>query len=153
MAISRYYTVADFGGTPDPVDHFADALSFADFDADGRTDLAVGIPNAVLPDPDHSGGVYVALSAGAEPDPANAAFIFPRETLELFGSVTQDGDFGRALAAGDFDGNGSADLAIGLPEADYGPRVSMGGVELLYSALFSADFEAGNRNEWSASLP
>jgi hypothetical protein len=153
VAISRYYTVADFGGTPDPVDRFADFLAFADFDADGRTDLAVGIPNAVLPIPDHAGGVYIALSAGAEPDPANATFIYPRSTLELFNIVTQAQDFGAALAAADFDGNGSADLAISLPGSSYDPLLGMGGVELLFSALFSADFEGGNRNEWSSSLP
>jgi hypothetical protein len=42
--------------------------------------------------------------------------------------------FGAALAAGDIDGDGNADLAIGVPGADVGARARAGAVVVLYGS-------------------
>ena len=67
----------------------------------------------------------------------------------------QDGsDMGRALAAGDFDGNGHSDLAIGIPYRDRRRHLQIVGDEIvLYGALFADGFAAGNDGFWSEFNP
>jgi hypothetical protein len=146
---SRYFTAADFGVAPDLNDHFAESFAFADFNADSRLDLVVGMPRYDPALSSFTGGVFVGLSSnGQEPDPANAQLIVPRSTLELFEFVTDNGSFGQALVSADFDGDSVPDLAVGLPSADYVDLTDAGGVQILYGGLFAADFEGGNDNEW-----
>lgn len=62
--------------------------------------------------------------------------------------------FGRALAAGDFDGNGFDDLAVGAPDRDDAAAgADVGGAAVLYGNLLSDDFESGGRRLWSATAP
>ena len=100
-------------------------LAAGDFNGDGATDLAVGLPFAdVLSNIGTNvidGGTVTIMRGVAGPVPTggitatgatgltelNANFV-PQE-LEHFGAV---------LAAGDFDGDGSDDLAIGTPDED-----------------------------------
>ncbi len=146
---TRYFTAADFDVAPDPQDNFAESFAFADFNADGRLDLVVGMPGNDPALSNLTGGVFVGLSnSGAEPDPGNAQLIVPRSTLGLFEFVTDDGSLGEALVSADFDGDSVPDLAVGLPTADYGDLTNVGGVQILYGGLFAADFEGGNDNEW-----
>ena len=49
------------------------------------------------------------------------------------GAETQD-HFGESLAAGDFDGDGAADLAVGIPGEDIGDADDAGAVQILYGA-------------------
>ncbi len=62
------------------------------------------------------------------------------------------GSFGSGLAIGNFDGREVKDLAIGVPSWDAGGGGD-GAVEVLWSALFAADFETHDRSQWSASVP
>ncbi|MBP9146918.1 MAG: FG-GAP repeat protein [Thermoanaerobaculia bacterium] len=57
--------------------------------------------------------------------------------------------WGKAMAAGDFDGDGAEDLAVGAPD-EY---EFMGAVTILYGSLFSDGFESQNFNAWSSHVP
>ena len=70
----------------------------------------------------------------------------PGETDEFAG-------FGAALAAGDFDGNGFADLAIGAPQRQLAPNISVGAVGVVYGQLFLDGLESGDALEWSGVAP
>ncbi len=50
--------------------------------------------------------------------------------------------FGAALACGDFDGDGHADLAVGAPSQN-GTAVDEGAEMVVYGAVFADGFEAG----------
>ena len=64
--------------------------------------------------------------------------------------------YGFALAAGDFDGDGYDDLAIGAVQVeglDPGSNsVNSGAFYLLYGALFADGFEVNNVTRWSSSV-
>jgi hypothetical protein len=103
--------------TPADSWEYGRTLAVGDFNGDGFDDLAVGAPGSRTPEAGHYGvgvvlihyGLPTGIQIGAEhllkagaagvPDPPGA---FDR--------------MGAALAAGDFDGDGYDDLAIGVPQ-------------------------------------
>ena len=62
-------------------------------------------------------------------------------------------DFGRALASGDFDGDGHADLAVGAPFQDGDGGADVGAEMVVYGALFADGFETDNARRWSGTSP
>ena len=81
-------------------DLFGDALVSGDFNADGRTDLAVGADEYSTV----TGRVYIFYNDGSIPTTAATADV------TITGEAT-DNNFGLALAAGDFNADGETDLA------------------------------------------
>ena len=61
--------------------------------------------------------------------------------------------YGRALAAGDFDGNGFGDLAIGAWARSLGESGAVGAAAVVYGQLFVDGFESRDALEWSAVAP
>jgi len=103
--------------TPGPSDRFGSALVAADFNGDGREDLAIGVPGETVGLADFAGRISVHYgSANGLPAPVEASWTL--ENLAGSGLALDSGDsFGAALAAGDFDDDGYDDLAIGVPLA------------------------------------
>jgi hypothetical protein len=99
---------------PEPFDNFGAALATGDFNGDGADDLATGIP-------------YDNGQAGFELNNVGLAVVrygiggFGLETgladtvLRQMSFAEPDDNFGFALAAGDFNGDGFDDLAVGEP--------------------------------------
>lgn len=102
--------------------NFGYAAVAADFDGDGDDDLAVSAPNAEdwLNGFDNVGMVQVYWSA---PD---RSFVHAHQA---FGTVN-NGFFATVLAAGDFDGDGRPELAIGWPVGEVGDEYGAGKVRI-----------------------
>ena len=131
-------------------DRFGFALAAGDFDGDGRDDLAAGQPGEDVGGADR-GGVTILMGAlGGLYD----RFRFLAAGINGVPPGIQDSsDMGRALAAGDFDGNGHSDLAIGIPYRTVGGLHDVGYETVLYGALFADGFAGGNGGFWSEFNP
>lgn len=114
-------------------DHFGWALTAGDLNGDGRDDLAVGVPGEVIGGDVWAGAVHV-LFGGPNGLTTVLDVLLDREDLGL-GTAAYDG-FGKALAAGDFDGDGCDDLAVGIPGRDFLGSVpeDAGAVNVLYGS-------------------
>ncbi len=110
----------------EPGTRFGSVLAAGDFDLDGNghAELAVGVPFGNARGLTHSGfvAVFRNLFPSTDPIPGTSADFFDQTRLfgsapdPLVGSPTRsDTQFGFSLAAGDFNGDGRADLAVGAP--------------------------------------
>ncbi len=113
-------------GTAEPGDAFGSALATGDFDDDGYDDLAIGVPleNEEFGTLDVNSGT-VNVIYGATLSLSTTRFQVWRQIWDTW----DDGDhYGSALATGDFDDDGHADLAVGAPGEDH----DSGAVSVIY---------------------
>lgn len=108
--------------TPGVIDEFGGVLAAGDFDGDGCDDLAAGIPLKDVGGADNSGEVIVMYGRW---DGLNfqSPEIWHQNTGGVTGAPEVNDHFGESLVAGDFNGNGYDDLAIGIPGEDGGGAV------------------------------
>ncbi|MEW5867799.1 MAG: hypothetical protein AB1894_00875 [Chloroflexota bacterium] len=122
-------------GTIDIDELFGYAVASADFNRDGYADLAVGVPGQdieipILGEQGSAGAVHILYGGPASLSTVGSA-VWHLGNIGNPGIGPWENDhFGRALAAGDFDGDGYADLAIGVPGLSWGG----GAVQILYGS-------------------
>ncbi len=139
-------------GIDQPGDQFGWALAAGDYDGDGFTDLAVGHPGEDALGFVNTGAVTVLMGApnanlGARVGSLVAGVDGLPEGFQVHS------DFGRALAAGDFGGDGFADLVVGAPWYDSLDDTDVGTEFVLYGSLFSDGFESASMGHWSGAAP
>ncbi len=132
-------------GSPESWDTFGASLAVGDFDNDDADDLAIGVPREDLGDDvTNQGAVNVLYGIGGSALSTAGNELFTQE-----GSVQgtpESGDaFGWSLAAGDFDNDNAADLAVGVPGEDLGDVRHAGSVNVLYGVGGSGLGTGGNR--------
>ena len=129
-ATAEYYGQSASAGVGETYDHYGYALASGDFNADGYFDIAVGVPYESDDTYSHVGAVNV-LYGGAGGFTRQA--FWPADALTGL-ALADDDHFGWALAAGDFDGDGYDDLAVGAPDYDCCGDADSGLVVVLYGS-------------------
>lgn len=123
-AASTFSQLGPIAGIPEVGDRFGAALTAADFNGDNRDDLVVGVPNEDWGSLTDAGILHVL-------DGSNNGLILSSDTMfsqagPIAGANEPNDLFGSSLAAGDFDGDGDTDLAVGAPGESVGPLANAG---------------------------
>lgn len=108
----------------------------ADFNGDGFTDLAVGVPSATVNGEAKAGYVNVVWGGLNGLGPNSSTGVISQSYRAVPGTPEAGDRFGSAVASGDLDGDGISDLVIGasgeaLTDAGHGHE---GSVTVLYGS-------------------
>ena len=124
-------------GTTEANDMFGQAVATGDFNHDGFVDLAIGAPGDDAGEGfgsvDNAGSVTILYGSSGGLTAAGAQ-IWDQSSQGVAGDPLAHDLFGAALASGDFNGDGYADLVIGIPGEGIGGHSSAGAVTLLYGS-------------------
>jgi hypothetical protein len=121
------------GSAAEEGDLFGLELTAGDFNDDGFADLAVGVPFESFGTTSFAGGVNVLYGSAANLTGVGSQLF--NQNSPGVGSAAEALDFfGSALAAADFNNDGFADLAVGVPFEDVGAIRSVGAVNVLYGS-------------------
>jgi hypothetical protein len=133
-------------GVAEAGDGFGGALAAGDFNADGRADLAVGVGQE-----NQGRGVVHVLSGSASGLTGTGSQLWSQDSAGI-ADQAEDGDrLGSALATGDFNGDGPADLAMGAPGENLNSGFGSGVVHVLAGS--GAGLTATGSQLWSQDSP
>ena len=118
----------------------------SDFDGDGRADLAIGVPSKNVGSSLNAGAVNVIYGSASGLSSTGAQF-WTQNSQGILGSAASGDGFGTALATGDFDGDGFADLAIGIPFKNTAGKSNSGAVQVIYGS--STGLKATGNQLWT----
>jgi hypothetical protein len=142
-------------GASEAGDHFGFALSAADFNGDGRADLAIGAPGEDLGTTVDAGAVTVlhGSSAGLTAAGSQNFSLHTAGIPRAYPSLNYVGysEFGYSLAAGDVTGDTRAELVVGAPD-DHAARDGFDGTVTLIKGSTSGLTAIGS-TVWSQNSP
>ena len=119
----------DGAGVLESSDRTGEAVSCGDFDGDGFDDLAIGAPGETVGSLASAGAVVVYYGSQFGLTHLRAFEL----TAASVGATAQAGaEFGAALAAGDFDGDGDDELAVAAPGENVGASSQSGRVYVCF---------------------
>ncbi|MFE6408645.1 FG-GAP-like repeat-containing protein [Streptomyces sp. NPDC057837] len=111
--------------------------TIADVNGDGYGDLVLGDyqePRADKPGGHKGGQITVWYGGPSGPDPAQKPTVIHQDTAGVPGTGESGDLFGSALSAGDVNGDGYADIAVGAWAEDIGSVEDAGSVTLLFGS-------------------
>ena len=148
---AQLWYAAAFGIQPqdNDADDFGRAIEAGDLNADGRDDLAIGIPKTETVVTRETGSVAVLYgSAGGLSD--DNADLWTQDSSGVPG-VSEDGDrFGERLLIAKLRGQAAA-LVIGIPFEDVGHQENAGAATVLFGG--ATGLTASGAKTWSQSTP
>ncbi|MCC7085650.1 MAG: FG-GAP repeat protein [Pirellulales bacterium] len=142
-------------GNPDVDDQFGYALAAGNFNADASDDLAIGIIGETVSGLDNAGEVYIMY--GRKNSGLSEIGDQRRNSQQTKTSVAADdgafanGQFGFALATGDFNDDSHADLAVGAPgEEGTNNNIAGGAVHVYYGG--GGGLKTSDHQKWDKGV-
>jgi hypothetical protein len=150
VASSQLFSQETVGvdGTAEEFDYFGSAIAVADFDGDGYEDVVVGVPGEDVGSVNDAGAVQY-LRGGPTGLTASGQIAYNQDSADVTGGAEPDDFLGTALAAGDFDADGYADLAIGASGEDWTGN-GEGAVQVMYGTSSGPGVVSPNDELWTA---
>ncbi|MGP4011663.1 FG-GAP repeat protein [Streptomyces sp. 4N124] len=118
---------------PAPAAPAAAQAAHDDFNGDGYADAVISAPGGTVSAQKGAGYVAVLYGSASGLSTARRA-TFSMSTPGIPGLAQTDDGFGRTTASGDLDGDGYADLVVGMPGKDIGTTVDAGAAVVLWGS-------------------
>jgi hypothetical protein len=141
---AQVWTQDSFGieGNAEVGEIFGDALATGDFNKDGISDLAIGVPAEEINTVELVGATNVIYGSSNGLSPTGLSLgngradqIWTQNTTNVEDDAESIDLFGSTLATGDFNKDGISDLAIGVPLEDVGTIGNAGAVNVIYGSV------------------
>jgi hypothetical protein len=141
---------ADTGDPSEAGDQFGYAVASGDFNGDGYGDLAVGVPFEDVGSIVDAGAVTVLYgsSAGLQGS-VRAAQTWSQDSAKVDDTAETGDLFGQALASGDFNADGFADLAAGAPRENVGAITDAGAAAIVYGSADGLQADSPADQGWT----
>lgn len=137
-------------GAAEAGDQFGASLAGGRFNLDLFDDLIVGVKNEGLDDGPDQAGEILEINGSANGLWLGGAQVLSQDTPGMKG-VAEEGDgFGSVLMAGDFDGDGGSELAVGTPDEDSEEENALGVVNITDNWIGGLD--PSSDREWTEGL-
>jgi hypothetical protein len=125
--------VAGIGSAAEEFDSFGAALAVGNFNGDDFDDLAVGVPGESVGAVQGAGAINVLFGTASGLTGAGSQ-LFTQDSLGVGRAAAEFEFFASAVAAGDLDGDGIDDLAVGVPNAVVNGLDFAGVVNVIYGS-------------------
>ena len=122
----------------------------ADFNGDGLDDVAIGVPEENLAGAGNGGAVNVIYGSPAGLD-ALGNQLWSQDSAGIEDAPESGDRFGHAVTAGDFNGDGYDDMAVGVQREDVGSVSDAGAVNVIYGS--AAGLTATGNQFWTQDSP
>jgi hypothetical protein len=142
-----YQDAAGLPGMTEDFDKFGAALAAADFGADGRDDLVVGIPGETVGTTLVDAGAIEIIPGGATGLTATGSMQWTQSTARIPGASEKRDNFGWSVAAIDVGRSNRPDLVVGVPGENAGSHVDVGAVVVVYAT--STGLDRSTSKGWS----
>lgn len=120
-------------GVDDPGNYLGDSVAVGDFDGDGYDDLAIGAPGDDSNAGNNVGSISVLYGSSGGITGLYDQLI-TQDTPGIANLEESYDGYGEVLQTGDFDCDGYADLAIGIPQENLNAGANAGAVNVIYGS-------------------
>jgi hypothetical protein len=142
-------------GAVENFDSFGASTGTGDFNNDGFDDLAIGAPRGYTSSPTWPGeaNVLYGSSSGLQTSSPSDQ-LWTQDSPSVEDTAENHDDFGSFVTAGDFNGDGHADLAIAAVTEAVGTKPEAGAVNVLYgSSAFGLQTSSPVDQFWNQDTP